>query len=101
MLRGASFLQFLTCIIHQRFDWDGFREDNGRVPLNVPVLKSLAARGTRFNHAYVPAPVCAPSRSCLAAGREFDEAGVPSNFANDYPINQTTFYTQLQKAGYW
>ena len=84
-----------------RFDWDSFRDDNGRVPLTLPILRSLAARGTRFTHAYVPAPVCAPSRSCLAAGREYDDAGVPTNFDNDYPVNQTTFYTQLQKAGYW
>jgi len=83
-----------------RFDWDGFRKDNGNVPLHMPNMRSYAARGTRFQHAYVPAPVCAPSRSALAAGREYDHAGVPDNFSNDYPINQTTFYTQLQKAGY-
>jgi len=49
----------------------------------------------------VPAPVCAPSRACLAAGREYDLAGVPNNFQNDYPINQTTFFSKLRDAGYW
>jgi arylsulfatase A-like enzyme len=84
-----------------RFDWDGFREDNGAVPLAVPNLRAFAAKGTRFQHAYVPAPVCAPSRSCLASGREFDLAHVPTNFGHgDYPWWQTTFYTQLQRAGY-
>ena len=33
-----------------RFDWDSFRDDNGRVPLTLPILRSLAARGTRFTH---------------------------------------------------
>ena len=85
-----------------RFDWDGLRNSSEATDdLNVPNLRTYASKGTRFEHAYVPAPVCSPSRSCLAAGREFDKAGVPSNFANDYPINQTTFYTQLQRAGYW
>ena len=84
-----------------RFDWDGFREDNGPVPLNVPNLRAFATKGTRFQHAYVPAPVCAPSRGCLASGREFDLAHLPTNFGNgDYPFWQTTFYTQLQAAGY-
>eukprot|EP01060_Flectonema_neradi_P024477 TRINITY_DN3335_c0_g1_i1.p1 TRINITY_DN3335_c0_g1~~TRINITY_DN3335_c0_g1_i1.p1 ORF type:complete len:536 (+),score=117.60 TRINITY_DN3335_c0_g1_i1:88-1608(+) len=84
-----------------RYDWDGFHTLNtGELPLNTPTLHQLAARGTRFTQAYVPAPVCAPSRSCLASGREYDEAGVPSNFQNDYPISQTTFYTLLKDAGY-
>ena len=47
-----------------RFDWDGFREDNGAVPLAVPNLRAFAAKGTRFQHAYVPAPVCA-TRVCV------------------------------------
>lgn len=50
--------------------------------------------------AYVAAPVCAPSRSCLASAREYDAAGVMSNFANDYPVNQTTFYAVLRANGY-
>ena len=85
-----------------RFDWDGIRNNSAATgELHVPNLRKYAAQGTRFEHAYVPAPVCSPSRSCLAAGREYDKAGVPSNFQNDYPINQTTFYTQLQNAGYY
>ena len=45
------------------------------------------------------APVCAPSRSCLASGREYDHAGVPNNFHNDYNISIPTFYSQLREAG--
>ena len=81
-----------------RWDWAGPLE--GMSALRMPTLAALAANGTRFRQAFVPAPVCAPSRACLAAGREYDEAGVASNFANDYPINQTTFYTLLKRAGY-
>ena len=67
--------------------------------LDVPTTRKVASLGTRFTTAYVPAPVCAPSRSCLAAGREYDEAGVPSN-GFDYPMTQATFYMVLRNAGY-
>lgn len=54
--------------------------------------------------AYVPAPVCAPSRSCLASARDYDDqvahAGVPTN-QHDYNISTPTFYKQLREAGYY
>ena len=79
-----------------RFDWDG----RGTLPLTLPSIRSLAQRGTHFRHAYVPAPVCSPSRSALAAGREYDEAGVANNFHNDYNISIPTFYSSLRAAGF-
>ena len=66
----------------------------------MPNIRKIAKEGTRFTTAYVPAPVCAPSRSCLAAGREYDYAGVLNNFDNDYPVNQTTFYKAIRESGY-
>lgn len=88
-----------------RYDWAGFEYNHTssadtRIPLHLPVTASVAARGTRFTQAYVPAPVCAPSRSCLASAREYDAAGVLSNFANDYPASQPTFYGLLRSVGY-
>lgn len=82
-----------------RFDWDGLHEQPNE--LKLPNLAKFVKNGTRFNHAYVPSPLCAPSRSSMAAAREYDYAGVLDNLSNDYPINQTTFYTQLQLAGYY
>ena len=84
-----------------RYDWDGFtRENQPDIPgpmLHVPTTRGVAAAGTRFTTAYVPAPVCAPSRSCLASGREYGSTAVngqPGNWSNvlsngyDYPTNQ-------------
>ena len=89
-----------------RFDWDGVTPQTSHVPgamLRVPAVRAAAAQGTRFTSAYVPAPVCAPSRSCLASGREYDDqaatAGVPSN-GHDYGVNTTTFYAVLRAGGY-
>jgi arylsulfatase A-like enzyme len=61
--------------------------------LTLPNIQAISKNGVRFSHAYVPAPVCAPSRACLASGREYDQAGVPNNFHNDYDIGIPTFYT--------
>ena len=80
-----------------RFDWNPQNSD--AVPLSIPTVAKLAREGTWFEHAYVPAPVCAPSRSCLASGREYDLAGVPTNFHNDYDLNIPTFFSALQDAG--
>lgn len=66
----------------------------------MPHYSALRARGTRFRKAFVPSPLCAPSRACLASGREYDRAGVPDNFSNDFPINVTTFMTLLRDGGY-
>jgi hypothetical protein len=63
--------------------------------LRMPTYMALKANGTRFSQPFVPSPLCAPSRACLASGKEYDEAGVPDNFSNDYPINQTTWMTLL------
>jgi arylsulfatase A-like enzyme len=35
----------------------------------TPNLDALAARGTRFEHAYTCQPVCGPARACLQTGR--------------------------------
>jgi arylsulfatase A-like enzyme len=80
-----------------RWDWDTFHP--GAAQLRMPVLRDLAARGTRFSHAVVPSPLCAPSRGALAAGREYDEAGMAGNKDGDYPTNQTTWYRLLRDVG--
>ena len=79
-----------------RFDWLG---NNCDLPLRTPNLDALANRGVLFANALCPSPLCAPSRACLAAGKEYDRCGVPSNGQN-YPVEQTTFYTLLREAGY-
>ncbi|MCW5964753.1 MAG: sulfatase-like hydrolase/transferase [Bryobacterales bacterium] len=79
-----------------RYDWTNFTPG---LDVRLPVLESLAARGVRFTRAIVASPVCAPSRACLASGREYDQCGVPSN-GTDYPLAQTTYYRRLRDQGY-
>ena len=79
-----------------RFDWVGW---NAHIPVHTPNLDSLARRGFRFTRAVVPSPLCAPSRACLASGKEYDRCGVRSNEHN-FPLIETTFYSLLRDAGY-
>jgi arylsulfatase len=78
-----------------RFDWIG----NPAIPARTPNLDRLRRRGTHFRRAVVASPLCAPSRACLASGKEYDRAGVGSN-AENYPLAQTTYYTLLRNSGY-
>ena len=79
-----------------RFDWTGANRD---LPLRTPNLDGLRRRGVTLTNAVVPSPLCAPSRACLAAGKEYDRCRVPGN-NTDYPLDQTTFYTLLRESGY-
>jgi arylsulfatase len=77
-----------------RFDW---LSTTPGLPVRTPNLQALAERGVRFTRAVCPSPLCAPSRACLAAGKEYDRCRVPSNGV-DYPLDQTTYYTLLRDA---
>ena len=84
-----------------RHDWDGLHLDtpNGPLPLQMPFLQSCAERGMRFTQAYVPSPLCAPVRACLASGKEYDHSGVSGNHADDLPFHTMTFYRLLRDKG--
>ncbi len=76
---------------------------DGNAYISTPNLDALAARGTRFNHAYTAVPSCIPARACLWTGQNQWHAGhlgmgsgqgpVP----NDYPH---TLAGELTRAGY-
>ena len=56
-----------------RWDWTTHAPTGAPPPaLHTPNFDALAAAGVRFDYAYVPAPLCGPSRSALALGREHD-----------------------------
>ena len=96
--RGATRPNILLLFPDQfRFDWVSGYSQN--IPVETPNLTRLAKDGIWFRRASVASPLCAPSRACMASGREYTRCGVPSNQA-DYPLTQTTFYSLLRSAGY-
>lgn len=79
-----------------RHDWVGLNPD---LPVRTPNFDRLASQGMYFPRAICPSPLCAPSRAAIASGKEYDRCGVPTNQQN-YPEDQTTFYTLLRESGY-
>ena len=45
----------------------------GHPIVKTPNIDALAERGTRFNAAYTPCPICVPARASLATGRYVHE----------------------------
>lgn len=79
-----------------RPDWSNL---NTALPVRTPNLDRLARTGTLFTQAICPSPLCAPSRSCLALGVNYDRTQVPSN-ADNLPDGAQTFYARLRNADY-
>ncbi len=79
-----------------RYDWIG---TNPNIPVRTPNVNALAARGVQFTEAVVASPLCAPSRACLATGKEYERCGVPSN-GQDLPAGSQTYYQLLRNSGY-
>jgi hypothetical protein len=59
-----------------RFDW---MSTNPELNLRTPNLDQLRRLGTSFSRAVVAAPVCGPSRACLASGMEYVHQNVNEN----------------------
>jgi arylsulfatase A-like enzyme len=71
----------------------------GRVPVRTPHLDRLAGKGIHFTNTYCAAPVCGPSRACLALGVEYDACGVPNHQAG-MDAARPTYYQLLRASGY-
>lgn len=79
-----------------RYDWLPGRSG---LPLRMPQLAGVMARGMTFRNAVTPSPICAPARACVASGKSYEECGVPDNTV-DYPLHQETYYQRLRSLGY-
>ena len=88
----------ILLLIPDQHRWD-FMETTPGLPVRMPNVEELAARGIRFNQAIVNSPLCAPSRASLASTRNYHRTGVEDNF-QDYPLDLPTFYQALRTAGY-
>ena len=66
--------------------------------VKTPHLDALAARGTLFENAYTPCPICVPARASFAAGRYVHETRLWDN-AMPYTGAPTGWGHALQKQG--
>lgn len=66
----------------------------------TPNIDALAARGTVFENAYCPYPLCAPSRFGMMSGRLPSRIGAFDNGA-EFTASTPTFAHYLRNAGYY
>ena len=71
----------------------------GHEVVQAPNLSALAEGGVRFDSAYCPSPLCAPSRSAMLAGRHASRIGVFDNAA-ELPASVPTYAHYLRASGY-
>ena len=74
----------------------------GNTIIKTPHIDSIAARGTRFDHAYAQFPLCNPSRTSLFNGRYPTQTGVMDNntyFRAKHP-DYVTLPQYFQQHGY-
>lgn len=102
MTRRPNILVFVTDD-HARWALPAY----GGVAFDTPVLNALGARGTVFDNAYTPCPVCSPARASLLTGLMPSQHGVrdfiaaaPEFHEQDWLAGFDTLPEQLARIGY-
>lgn len=72
----------------------------GHPVVRTPHLDALAEAGVRFEHAYVPVPLCTPSRACLMTGCYPTVHGIRTNETVPLRADLPTLPGALRAAGY-
>lgn len=85
---------FVMC---DQLRWD-YISCYGHPSLQTPAIDALAARGVRFDSAYVQSPVCVPSRMSFYTGRYVGSHGTTWNHV-PLSVGEQTLGDHLAKAG--
>lgn len=84
-ISGTEHRPNILFIIMDDQSWEhvGYLNNGG---VRTPAIDNLAKTGIRFNHAYVAAPSCSPSRAGILTGQDIfrlEEAGVLTGFIRE------------------
>ena len=99
-LVGAAKPNILWIYVDDMSDWMGCYGDK-TVP--TPNIDALAAEGTRFERAYMPAPVCSSTRSALITGQMQTSLGLHHHrtmIKKPLPKEIRTLPAYFRRAGY-
>lgn len=80
-------------------NWDSMGSYGSPVEAITPHMDSLAARGMRFQHAFIQSPTCTPSRNVINTGYHPHASGMQGFFSVAFPHNTVPEY--LREAGYF
>ncbi len=84
-------------IMFDQLRWD-YLSCYGHPHLHTPNIDRLAARGVRFNRAYIQSPICGSSRMSTYTGRYVHSHGASWN-GIPLKVGETTMGDHLRKAG--
>lgn len=99
-LLGASRPNVLWIYVDDMSDWLGCY---GHTAVPTPNIDALAAEGTRFDRAYMPAPVCSATRSALITGMMQTSLGLHHHrtmIKKPLPKEIRTLPAHFRRAGY-
>lgn len=68
--------------------------------VKTPHFDRLAREGVLFEHAYVSAPSCTPSRNAVLTGQQFYRLGPGTNLHGELLVEHPNFMHILRKNGY-
>lgn len=71
---------------------------SGHPQVKTPNIDQLATRGTRFNNAYTPSPMCVPTRAAVACGNYINRIGYWDS-ATPYDGRHRSWMHQLRDQG--
>ena len=84
-------------IMFDQLRWD-YLSCYGHTHLHTPNIDRLAARGVRFNRAYIQSPICGSSRMSTYTGRYVHSHGASWNFI-PLKVGEMTMGDHLRRAG--
>jgi arylsulfatase A-like enzyme len=97
LAREARRVRNALFIMCDQLRWD-YLSCYGHASLHTPSIDGLAARGVRFERAYVQSAICVPSRMSFYTGRYVGSHGTTWNHV-PFHVSQVTLGDHLRRAG--
>lgn len=82
-------------------DWGVHAGVYGDKVVKTPVFDKLAQEGILFEHAYISAPSCAPSRAAILTGQWHWRLEEAANLYGPIPMDDPLYTDLLEEAGYF
>jgi arylsulfatase A-like enzyme len=82
-------------------DWGAHAGAYGTEDVDTPTFDRVAEEGVLFEHAFVAAPTCTPSRGAVLTGQHIWRLGPGANLHSTLPAELPVYPELLEEAGYF